>query len=295
MQLVFNRGVTGSYWQTPHDYYSQLYNPGVNYGLREPDLTLRPITTLPQKKMYYAWFVAPYILLHRPGNLSALTLHYWLPEAVNATLPAAAMLLFLPAGLLALRDRRRLALAAVLPLGLGFYVLSVMIAAYYLLFIAPAVLLLMLLGMRQLERAWPRYRSPIGCALALLVAATTVAMLPELRGDSPDQLSRPTLKAVQEQLATIRGRALVLFTYRAGDNFHEEPVYNIDAPCPDDQRIVRAQDLGDRNGELLDYYARLQPDRMVYRFDRQWRSLEPLGNVADLARRTAEIPVAHVQ
>jgi hypothetical protein len=149
--------------------------------------------------------------------------------------------------------------------------------------------------MRQLERAWPRYRSPIGTALALLVTAATLATLPELRGDSPDQLARPTLKAVEAQLATIRGRALVLFTYHVGDDFHEEPVYNIDAPWPDDQRIVRAQDLGDRNGELLNYYAQLQPDRMVYRFDRHTLSLEPLGNVAELVGRGAGNSVAHLQ
>jgi hypothetical protein len=86
-----------------------------------------------------------------------------------------------------------------------------------------------------------------------------------------------------------------LFTYHVGDDFHEEPVYNIDAPWPDDQRIVRAQDLGDRNGELLNYYAQLQPDRMVYRFDRHTLSLEPLGNVAELVGRGAGNSVAHLQ
>ena len=48
-------------------------------------------------------------------------------------------------------------------------------------------------------------------------------------------------------------------------------------------------DLGaSRNRELFDYYARIQPDRIVYQFDRESRSLKELGNVVELARRTGD-------
>jgi hypothetical protein len=46
---------------------------------------------------------------------------------------------------------------------------------------------------------------------------------------------------------------------------------------------VKAHDLGPRNGELFKYYARIQPERRVYLFDRRARSMAYLGVVKDLA------------
>ncbi|MDQ3439211.1 MAG: hypothetical protein M3478_02535, partial [Planctomycetota bacterium] len=59
------------------------------------------------------------------------------------------------------------------------------------------------------------------------------------------------------------------FKYRTSENPHEEPVYTIDAPWPDDSPIVRAHDLGrEKNLELLKYYAERQPQRHIYFCDR---------------------------
>ena len=283
LQLLFNHGVTGHWLRTPHDQYSLRYNPGVNYGLRDPEPARAPATTLPQKQIYYANFVKPFIDMHRPSQMGSIMLHLWIPTAVRTTLPAAALLIFVPAGLLGLRDSRRIAIAAIFPVGLGFYALSVMISWYYLLFTAPAVMLCVLLGMRQVEIAWPRARSWTAPGMALLVIAFAVAAMHKAKDEAVGEFQAPTLKSVNEKLAPIQGRALVLFTYHAGDNIHEEPVYNTGAANPDDAQIVRAHDLGSRNVELFRYYACLQPERMVYRFDRQTRSLERLGNVSDLA------------
>src|SRR5947209_18297139 len=115
------------------------------------------------------------------------------------------------------------------------------------------------------------------------MTALAIASMPQVRGEAVDPIPVPTIAAAREQLAQIHEPAIVLFTFRAGDNVHEEPVYNVDVANPDDAPIIRAHDLGERNGELLRYYAASQPGRRGYRFDRRSRTLQRLGNVKALA------------
>ena len=85
---------------------------------------------------------------------------------------------------------------------------------------------------------------------------------------------------------SIAGRALVLVRYDPALSADIEPVYNLDAARIDDNRIVLAHDLGpQRNAQIFDYYAKAQPDRSVYLFDRLSLKVTPLGNVAELAHR----------
>jgi hypothetical protein len=77
---------------------------------------------------------------------------------------------------------------------------------------------------------------------------------------------------------------VILFTYKTGVNIIEEPVYNTTVAWPDDAAVIRAHDLGDRNREILDYYARTQPERVFYRYDRASNTLSPpLGTAKSLA------------
>jgi hypothetical protein len=46
---------------------------------------------------------------------------------------------------------------------------------------------------------------------------------------------------------------------------------------PDDATVIRAHDLGARNQELIDYYARVSPGRWVYLYDKSTRELVSLG------------------
>jgi len=61
-------------------------------------------------------------------------------------------------------------------------------------------------------------------------------------------------------------------------------VHNSETLWPDDAQFIRAHDLGSRNHELIDYYARRQPDRRVYLLDRAANSIQELGTVRELAR-----------
>jgi hypothetical protein len=87
---------------------------------------------------------------------------------------------------------------------------------------------------------------------------------------SDESFVSPVLRYINEILPyrdDVARPAVVLFTYRPGGNYFEEPVYNTDVIWPDDAPIIRAHDLGPRNREIFAYYARTQPDRTFYRFD----------------------------
>jgi hypothetical protein len=87
---------------------------------------------------------------------------------------------------------------------------------------------------------------------------------------------------------------VVLFRYHRGLNFHEEPVYNYDAPAIDDNPIIRAHDLGDRNIEIARYYAEHQPDRHFYLFDRgstdEQHLITPLGTATEYLKTLQQQP-----
>jgi hypothetical protein len=68
----------------------------------------------------------------------------------------------------------------------------------------------------------------------------------------------------------------------------EEPVYNVDAPWPDDEQMIRAHDFGPRNIQLFDYYARKDPTRTVSIFDRKTGAVQDLGPVGRLAHQRAD-------
>jgi hypothetical protein len=110
-----------------------------------------------------------------------------------------------------------------------------------------------------------------------------------LNPEVADDLVRPTMVYSYKVLPTqVEKPALVMFTYRKGNNMHEEPVYNIDVANIDDAPIVRAHDLGpERDRALIEYYAKKQPQRHVYRFDRGTGVLEYYGTAGALAKQFA--------
>ena len=100
----------------------------------------------------------------------------------------------------------------------------------------------------------------------------------------------PYLKVVSQVMRqNLEEPAVVLFAYQPGGNFREEPVYNTDVAWPDDATIIRAHDLGKvRNQAIFDYYARTQPERTFYSFDRSRppeEMLKRLGTARELGTR----------
>jgi hypothetical protein len=141
-----------------------------------------------------------------------------------------------------------------------------------------------------------RYVSPF---VTLILAGTALGCLPEIVGARDEPRDSTPMKAFNAQMATMEKPAVVFF-HSQPDNvnaWRHEQVYNIDAAWPDDARVVRAQDLGSRDIELVRYYAKRQPTRVFYRFEQESQHLIRLGTATELLEhpdrlKTADVPPA---
>ena len=293
---MFNKGVTGRWLETPYTYYLDRDQPNTAFGFHPYDPAARPASRLQQKQDYYDRFFAPYILRHQPDQVLRWWGRVYLPMSVDTALPARPLVALLPVGLLAVfADRRRWAVAGAIPLFLLVYFFNTFFLEHYALVIAPAALLLVVLGIRRLAAAWPRRATSVRAGLSVGLATVAVLSLPEFNafwghdhrtGDETMTAPLMSMAKVGVRHATdFRQPAVILFTYRHGDPIVQEPVYNTDSAWPDDAPIIYAHDLGpERNREIFRYYAERQPDRVFYRWDRGEPVPKELGTARDLAR-----------
>jgi 4-amino-4-deoxy-L-arabinose transferase-like glycosyltransferase len=284
IQLIFDRGVTGHWLQTPVGVYGRNF-PGLGLSLH-PSTALPKVSpaALPQVRDYYTQFLRPEFEEHARTGLLSTWLGHRLKPAAEAALPTRMSFVLVPLGLLLAR-RRPLHLAlctGIILLPLAYAALPIYLRHYGLV-LAPAFIVLVLLGANQLAVAFPDMRA----TLVLGLAALAIASLPEVRRKSDAFMQAAYLSDINAKLARIEHTpAVVLFQYRSGHaDVHEEPVYNIDAAWPDDSPIVWAQDRGPDNQRIYDYYARRQPTRYFYRYERGRGELTPLGWASDLASK----------
>lgn len=297
LQAVFNKGVTGNWLETPYTFYLKQEQPNTSFGFHAYDPSARPASNNQRKLDYYDQFFAPYIVRHQPAE----NLRWWgkvyLPMTVDTTLPTRLALPLAAIGALAVFcSRRRWAVVGVIPLFLLLYYFNTFFLEHYAILIAPAMLLLVVLGIRRCADAWPARASSIRASLSAGLVVTSLLILPEFNALWPEQhqTGDETMTSSVMRFAKVdmplagnfKSPAIVLFAYRFGDSIVEEPVYNSDVAWPDDAPLIYAHDLGARNAELFRYYALRQPERRVYRFDRHSaEGIEDLGRVADLAAR----------
>ena len=290
LQFIQNLGISRDPFKTPYRLYADLYTPQMSFGFHRFDPSARPQTDLPQRIDYYNEFTVPAARAHRLDKIFATWKNERLPLLGKATLPSPWLLALLPFGLLALRDRTRIAVWAVLPLWVAMYAMFAYLLPWYAVVVAPPMILWALLGKQWLERLARKRSGVANAVLSLGVVAACASALPGIdREVIDDGYLAPTMWFSYAQAPKdVQKPAIILFRYRAGDNVNEEPVYNVDVANPDDAPIIRAHDLGpQRNQKLFDYYAARQPQRFVYLYDRSSRTLLPLGNVAELAGRDA--------
>ena len=289
VQAVFDVGVTGSVLHTPYTTYLDRDQPGTGFGLRRFDPELRPQSDLPQKQAYYDW-CRTYLVRHQPGDFlgpwvnpqqisPGVTRPAYLTMIADATAPARLLILLVPIGLMLLRDRRRAVLICTIPLFLGLYLLNPFFLEHYALPLAPAFILLILLGWRALPSVWPSWSESIRSAVGVMIVVAAVTNLWELNhwiapaGQQVDDetFRSPVLRTINVDLpaaSDLRRPAVILVRWHPGDNFFEEAVYNSDVPWPDEASIVRAHDLGvERDRKIVAYYAAHQPERTFYLFD----------------------------
>jgi hypothetical protein len=305
LQVIFNVGVTGNPLRTPYTAYLERDQPGAQFGLRRYDPSARPASSLPQKQAYYEW-CRPYFQQHEPGNfyrawfrtrqMPGGRLHPpRLLTVADSTLPGRLLLVLAPAGAIAL-GRRRWAVAAAAPLFVGFYLFNPFFLEHYPVVIVPAVIVLVFAGADAVAGALGQWRHqwgrPAGVALAAAVLALSVTSAWPVKGRMalPGQRTRDgfgegsILAFIDDALkVAIRTPAVVLF--RPPPQFFAEAVYNPDVAWPDDAPVIRAHDLGERNREIIEYYAERQPGRTFYLVDWDGGSIATLGDAAALRDR----------
>lgn len=284
LQFKFDKDVTGNYLQTPFGQYARTTFPGLEFGYGPRTPPADSPAALPQVRDYYREFFRSDLYQYGRGSFARTWVAERLAPVADVALPAHAFYALLPLGLLCLRRPPRAAFAAgalALPLAYAFYPSFL---RHYGLVCAPAFVALAVGGIAVLRRSLP---GAVSTALPLAVAALCVALLPELRGARDPFMQAPYLADINDKLARLDHLpAVVLFHYDTGrTDVHEEPVYNLDTAWPDDAPVIRAQDLGPENWRIFDYYARRQPQRYFYLYNRTTAELTPLGYATELARK----------
>ena len=292
LQLVLNKGTTGHWLQAPHTLYLERDQPQTTYGFHTRDPQARPQSTLAQKQAYYAKFMVPDVERHQLANLGSIFIER-LKLTADVALPTKLLLVFVAAGLFAVRGAPRAVVTAVPVL---FFILYVPYTFYMTHYVIPIVVPLLVLVVLGAERIAEWVSKPTARRLASTVAAAALvivalASLPELNprvGD--DMIFAPKTTLIRRWIAdAVRAPAVVLVRYEPGENTHDEPVYNATVAWPDDAPVIVAHDLGPRNAELLAYYERVSPGRNYYLIDRATLKPQGPGDAGDLARAIAQM------
>jgi hypothetical protein len=284
LQLVFDRQVTGQWLKTPVTAYHEHYFPQERFGLAgSVDTADRPPPTpLPQFRDYYENFIRPQLVdYHRLGPIR-MTLLVRLPLLLLMALPSTILLVFVLPAMTARSDRRGWALILTAPLLLAGYALFIQYRKHYGIPVLPGVFCLVLLGAEALRRSLPPIASRTAVAFtSLLIVGLAAANLPQFNRSIDDQVNAaPFLYDFDRMLARLPHKPALVFVRHHSEtpnSWSDEPVYNTDVAWPDDATVIRAHDLGERNQELIDYYARVSPGRWVYRYDKSTRELTLLG------------------
>lgn len=288
LQAIQNHGMSGRWTRFPIDQYHAQTYPAPLFGFHAVNWAAVPTPTLPQDADLMRSSAWPMFRAHTLGNLPKELWRVRLPRMLRTDLPAAPLAFLLPVGLLALKDRRRLVVAATPILFFVLYVPYIFYQEHYLVVAAPGLILLALLGLRLIAGAWPGgLPEPAVLLLALGLSIGAFAQT-----DEQNWAPWMDMVRVEQRLQSLPHEpALVFFRYHSDRpdvniSFHE-PVYNVDTPLPEDATIVRAHDLGARDEELVRYFARRQPQRQVYLYDRLDDSITPLGTAGEVARNPA--------
>jgi hypothetical protein len=286
LQLGINHAFTAHWLQTPVQRYEELYWPGLEFGFHPKVLPgEHPLPTpLPQFRDIHDYFAktffSPASTRGSPSVRYALIFEYGLATPL--------LLVLIPASFMGLRDPRRR------PLWIGAFVFPIAYLAwvqfiphyarYYCAVLAPVLALAVVLGASQVARSLGDSRFISTWLTASLFALACLA-LPEFGAGHDKTNSSGPMQTFDRWARRQRQPALVFFHYPTGDHnaWRHEQVYNVDAADIDAQTVVRAQDLGDRNGELIRYYAARLPQRIVYLFENEMSEPHRLGTAAELA------------
>lgn len=286
LQLLLNYGTTGDALTSPYVAYLKESQPATAYGYHAFDPDTAPTSTLLQKHAYYRRFLIDAIERHRVDRLLS-EIGWRLQRTGDVIVPWRVLLVLFPVAMLGLRQRGRLVVAASLPLFVAMYLPNTFYLEHYLTpLIAPAAFLIVLAidVLRRME-ARENIRGALTMFATLGVAMLAVAALPEFNRPVKDEFFHVPERALVDRMIdeAIEKPAVLLIKFHPENNAHDEPVYNTDVAWPDDAPVVRAHDLGlERDVEIAEYYAEVQPERNFYLYDRLDQKLHRLGTAVEL-------------
>jgi hypothetical protein len=289
MQLAIDRAYTGRWLQTPVQKYEELYWPGLEFGFHPKVLPGEHAmaSDLPQFRHIHEYFVKTFFA--PASTRGGAPARYLL--AFEYGLAQPLLLVLLPVGVLGLGDRRRWPLwvaAFVFPLAYLAWVQFIRhYARYYCTVISPALALAAVLGARQIAAAYPARRNFLSAWMWGAIVVLAAMALPEFGAGKDRTNSSPPMQALDRWASKQQLPALVFIRSDPDDAnaWRHEQVYNVEAAEIDGQHVVRAQDMGARDIELVRYYAAKQPGREVFRFENGMKQPQALGNVREVAER----------
>lgn len=289
IQLAFDKGVTGHFFQTPFRMYLDRDVPGTQFGFPPSHPQARPQSVVPEKQEYYSNWVMPYIERHRPDRLLSSWAQRWFPMIVDTTMPCRAMIPLAMVGLVALRERRRWVLWATVPLFVFLYAFYTIFLEHYAIALMPATAMVCLLSIDVIGDAMPKFRTSVVSALTVFIVVACITSFWEINrliapvGKQIDDetIRSPMLRGIDQDIphaADLKKPAVFLFRYHPGGNFFEEPVYNTGVAWPDDAEIIHAHDLGaQRDRQIVEYYSARKPVREFYLYDE--KSADPITDL----------------
>ncbi len=308
LQLTVDRNITGRWFTTPFQYYTDQNYPGA-FGFHEGRAPLH-VSNVPEKQLFYEWYAKGVIERHRLKNVIAWELNGEWAAVSTAAMSDAFFWLIVPMSILGLWDRRLWAVWGVLPLYLivlADYSFSAVLP-HYVVVVMPVMILFCVLPIRVLTDTFPRRTAPIRTMLGLGMIALAVVNMPQLDRVIHDQyFETPELETINRVLSReVSPPAVVMFHFnwdalvngrKLTNDPSPEPVFNSDVSWPDDAAIIRVHDLnpnisavgkpGDRDRPLYAYYARIDPKRVFYLYDRGGAAnLRRLGTGPELMRAT---------
>jgi hypothetical protein len=306
IQLDFNRNVTGRWLTSPFAYYTDLNYPGA-IGFHEGQAP-QHVSNVPEKQLFYELYAKGVIEQHQLKNIIAIGLSGEWAAVSTAAMPDPFFWLIVPLSILALWTAQRWAVWGVLPLYLlvlASYSFSAVLP-HYVIVVMPATILLCVLPIRFLTNTFPRRTSLIRTMTGLGMIFLTLAAMPQLNRVVHDQyFETPELEQIDRTVAReVSPPAVVMFHFnwntpvnghRVTNDPSAEPVFNSTVAGPDDAAIIRAHDLnpdvssigkpGDLDLPLYEYYARIDPNRVFYLYDRGGLTkLHRLGTAPEMAR-----------
>jgi hypothetical protein len=293
--VIQNIGLSGKWYVLGEEALLRHVYPASPVGFFHLDFSRLPANPGIEKRAWLAQFVIPAYESHTPANVLRWLFPDFFQYLITVTLPHSALVILATAGILSLKGIRRAAFGVFMLTFLPAYACVVFFLVQYLFPLLASMTCLVFMGWESLESVWPNRRMAVGGFLLVCILVLSVADLPafnpEIRSGAIDFHDREQRMANEALSNLPKTPALVLFRFDPSTcDPHDEPVYNDSVAWPDDAPIVRARDLGRaEDWKLIEYYARRQPGRWIYTYDRgaalQSRNplSQPLGTAGELA------------